>query len=99
LGELVATKDRHLTRNDLRELRKFVAPEVVFGAGARRLAGQYARNLGAQQVLLVTDAGVIGAGWASEVEASLEHAGVGYSLFSRLSPNPRAQKIKAGAEQ
>lgn len=95
----MATKDRHSTRNDLRELRKFVAPEVVFGPRARQLAGQYARNLGAEHVLLVTDPGVIGAGWAGEVEASLEQADVGYSVFSGVSPNPRAEEIMAGAEQ
>lgn len=98
----MARKDGHARRNDLRELRelrKFVAPEVVFGVGARQLAGQHARNLGAQHALLVTDSGVIGAGWAGEVQTSLEHAGVGWSLFSGVSPNPRAEEIMAGAEQ
>lgn len=98
----MARKYGHARRNDLRELRelrKFVAPEVVFGVGARQLAGQHARNLGAQHALLVTDSGVIGAGWAGEVQASLEHAGVGHSLFSGVSPNPRAEEIMAGAEQ
>jgi len=28
------------------ELRKFVAPEIMFGDGALHLAGQYGRNLG-----------------------------------------------------
>ncbi len=28
------------------ELRKFLAPEVVFGVGSLHLAGQYGRNLG-----------------------------------------------------
>ena len=30
-------------------LRKFVAPEFIFGAGARHLAGRYARNFGARK--------------------------------------------------
>ena len=42
----------------LLELRKFLAPESVFGAGAANLAGRYALNLGARRVLLVTDPGV-----------------------------------------
>ncbi len=33
------------------ELRKFVAPELVFGLDARLLAGRYAKNFGAQKVL------------------------------------------------
>ncbi len=80
------------------ELRKFVAPEVVFGVGARRLAGQYAANLGAQRALLVTDAGVVRAGWADQVQQSLTEARVAYSVFSDISPNPRAEQMMAGAE-
>ena len=33
------------------ELRKFVAPEIVFGLDARLLAGRYVKNFGAQKVL------------------------------------------------
>ncbi len=80
------------------ELCKFVAPEVVFGVGARRLAGQCAANFGAQRALLVTDPGVIGAGWAAEVQQALAESGVAYSLFSGISPNPRAEEMMAGAE-
>jgi hypothetical protein len=38
-------------------LRKFVAPEFIFGTGAMDLAGQYARNFGATRILLVSDRG------------------------------------------
>ncbi len=79
-------------------LRKFVAPEVVFGSGARRLAGRYAKNFGAVRALLVTDGGVIAAGWAGEVGGALEQAGVPFSLFASVSPNPRAEEMMAGAE-
>ena len=53
-------------------LRKFVAPEIVFGPGALSLAGRYARNLGASKVFLVTDPGVTKAGWTQAVVRSLE---------------------------
>ena len=33
------------------ELRKFVAPELVFRLDARLLAGRYVKNFGAQKVL------------------------------------------------
>ena len=79
-------------------LRKFVAPEVVFGVGARKLAGRYAKNFGAHQVLLVADPGVIAAGWAGEVAASIEQAGVPLTIFSDVSPNPRAHQMMAGSE-
>ncbi len=79
------------------ELRKFVAPEYIFGVGARLLAGRYAKNLGGRKVLVVSDPGVIAAGWTREVTDSLEKEGLRYVLFSEVSPNPRAEEIMAGA--
>lgn len=79
-------------------LSRFVAPEIVSGPGARRLAGRSAANLGARHVLLVTDPGVAAAGWAGQVGAALDEAGVPFTLFDRVSPNPRASEVAAGAE-
>lgn len=79
-------------------LRKFVAPEIVFGAGARHLAGRYARNFGIRKVLVVTDPGVVETGWARDVIASLESQGVGYAVFSSVTPNPRAEQVARGAD-
>lgn len=80
------------------ELRKFVAPEFIFGIGARRLAGRYAKNFAARKVFVVTDPGVIAAGWSKDVTDSLEEAGLTYAIFSGVSPNPRAEEVMAGAE-
>lgn len=80
------------------ELRKFVAPEFVFGQDARFLAGRYARNLGARRLLVVSDAGVAKAGWTAEVVSNMEDAGLEYELFSSISPNPRSDEVMAGAE-
>lgn len=81
------------------DLRKFVAPEFVFGEGAARLAGQYARNLGARRALLVSDPGVRAAGWTGLVEQSLLAEGLDASLFLDVSPNPRDHEVMAGAER
>jgi alcohol dehydrogenase class IV len=80
------------------ELRKFVAPEFLFGVGALDLAGQYARHLGARNVLIVTDAGVAAAGWPDRVMHSLDHAGLRWSTYDRVSPNPRQEEVAEGAE-
>lgn len=80
------------------ELRKFVAPEFVFGIGARFLAGQYARNFGARKALIVTDAGVITAGWTAEVINSLDAVGVASTVFDQVTPNPRAEEVMSGAD-
>ena len=80
------------------ELRKFVAPEFVFGIEARKLVGRYARNLGAGRVFLVTDPGVLRAGWADEAAANLREAHLEVILYSNISPNPRDFEVMAGVE-
>ncbi len=80
------------------ELRKFVAPEFLFGLDARHLAGRYAKNWGAQRLLVVTDPGVMAAGWAPEILNSLENEGLQHSLFQAVSPNPRDREVMAGVD-
>lgn len=80
------------------ELRKFVAPEFIFGVGARFLCGKYARNLGIRKILIVSDPGVIQAGWCKDVIHSLEQERLAYSIYSKVSPNPRAEEVMEGAE-
>jgi alcohol dehydrogenase len=80
------------------ELRKFVAPEFVFGIDARKLVGRYARNLGAGRVFLVTDPGVLRAGWAEEAAASLREEHLEVVTYSAISPNPRDFEVMAGVE-
>ena len=80
------------------ELRKFLAPEIVFGTGAIKRVGQYARLYGARRALLVTDAGVMAAGWSGCVAAALEAEEVDHRVFSQVTPNPRAEEVMAGAE-
>ena len=79
-------------------LRKFVAPEFVFGEGAINLVGRYATNFGARKVLLVTDPGVQQAGWAATVTDNLTMAGLDLAVFSSISPNPRAEEVMQGAD-
>ncbi len=80
------------------ELRKFVAPEFVFGLEARMLAGRYAKNWSVHRVLMVTDPGVIQAGWTADVLKVLSEEGVEHRIFSSVSPNPRDHEVAAGAE-
>ena len=79
-------------------LRKFVAPEIVFGSGARLLAGRYAQQFSAKKVLLVSDKGVIKAGWLEDVRKSLEEENIPYHIYSDISPNPRSFEVMQGAE-
>ncbi len=79
-------------------LRKFVAPEFVFGVDARKLAGRYGRNFGARKVLVVTDPGVMAAGWTGDVLASLREAGLECAVFSSVTSNPKADEVRAGTK-
>jgi len=80
------------------ELRKFVAPEFVFGFDARKLAGRYARNFGARKVLVVTDAGVKAAGWADDVIGHLRGEGLEYALYDAVTSNPKVAEVESGAD-
>jgi alcohol dehydrogenase class IV len=78
-------------------MRKFVAPEFVFGQGALALAGRQAAGLGVGRALLVADPGLMTFGWPGKVEKSLAEAGVETRLFTAFSPNPRDHEVMAGA--
>ncbi len=75
------------------ELRKFVAPEIVYGEGARLLAGQYASVFQADRILVVTDPGIIRSGITRDIISSLENNGINYTVFSDVDPNPRAESV------
>jgi alcohol dehydrogenase class IV len=78
------------------ELRKFVAPETIFGVGAVDLAGQYASKFGISRPLVVTDPGIVAAGWADRVMRSLEAFDIEGVIFSDITPNPKAGEVMAG---
>jgi alcohol dehydrogenase class IV len=80
------------------ELRKFVAPEFVFGPDASSLIGRYLTNFGAGKVLIVTDPGIIAAGWTEKISDLIDREGIGSATFSSISANPRSAEVMAGAE-
>jgi len=80
------------------ELRKFVAPEFIFGSGARLLVGRYAKNFGARKVLIVTDPGILAMGLVDPVLDALKAEGIDYEIYSNIKPNPTAHQVMEGAE-
>jgi alcohol dehydrogenase class IV len=83
---------------DISNLRKFVSPEIIFGAGARHTVANYARTFGARKVLIVSDPGVKKAGWIDDVITSLEDQQIPYAVFTDVSPNPRCEEVMSGAQ-
>ncbi|WP_084607306.1 alcohol dehydrogenase-like regulatory protein ErcA [Sulfurospirillum arcachonense] len=84
--------------NELSNLRKFVAPEYVYGFGSRHLLSQYAHNFSFDKILLVTDNGVKKACWIDEIKSDLISEGFEVTLFDNISPNPRDYEIMQGVK-
>jgi alcohol dehydrogenase class IV len=82
----------------LTEMRKFVAPEFIFGIDARKRCPDYVRAFGGGKVLLVSDPGVEKAGWTGEIEELLRQNRIPYVLYDSVSPNPRDTEVMQGAE-
>ncbi len=82
----------------LDQLRKFVVPEIVFGAGALEEVGHYAQAFGLNRPLVISDPGVVAAGWTPRVAHLLRAAGVLPTIFTALTPNPKDHEVMAGVE-
>jgi alcohol dehydrogenase class IV len=78
------------------ELRKFVAPEFVYGAGALALVGRYAKNYGARKALIVTDPGLVQAGWVEKALDSLKSENISSAVLQNISPNPKDHEVADG---
>lgn len=79
-------------------IRKFLVPEMLFGRGCRKLVGQYSKNLGIKKVLIVTDQGIVRAGWLKDVTESLESYKVDFVVFKQVSPNTPDYEVMEGVQ-
>jgi alcohol dehydrogenase class IV len=77
------------------EWRFHAAGEIIFGRGAVRRVGEAVRQLGAQQVLLITDPGLVAAGLHTEVEQSLDAAQVSVDRFDGGQAKPTVDAVAA----
>jgi len=84
--------------NNTLELRKFVAPEFIFGSGARLLVGRYAKNFGARKVLIVTDPEVMAVGLVDPIFEALKNEGIDYEIYSDIKPNPTVLQVSEGSK-
>ncbi|MGD9949135.1 MAG: alcohol dehydrogenase-like regulatory protein ErcA [Desulfobulbus sp.] len=78
-------------------IRKFLAPEIIFGDGAIELVGRYAQNFGAGRVFIVTDKGIVEAGFLERAQTILSSAGIQSVVYDRVSPNPRETEVMEAA--
>jgi len=66
---------------------------IVFGAGVIYQVGELTQALGAKNVLLVTDTGIVAAGHATRVQTYLEQAGMRVTLFDQARENPTTKCV------
>ena len=79
-------------------LLKFEIPEIIYGLGALSQIGQCARRLGGERILLVTDPGLIAAGWVDESIKYLQEEDLQYVIYDNVVTNPRDFQVEEGAE-
>jgi alcohol dehydrogenase class IV len=92
-----AHQHRHSTSGEPEpsSLVKFHAPEVVFGPGSLGEAGFAAGRLGARRPMVVTDPGIVEAGWVAELLEHLRASWLHPVVWSRVTPNPKDREIRA----
>jgi alcohol dehydrogenase class IV len=90
MAELMVDSDDHL--------QKFEVPEIIHGPGALSKIGQCAKRLGGEKILLVTDPGLIAAGWVDQAIQYLKSEDLSYVVYDNVVSNPRDFQVEEGAE-
>ena len=84
------------TRAGAARVTKFLVPDVVFGIGVLSEVGQAVKRQGGAHVFVVSDPGVVSAGWTGEALKHLEAVGVACELWVGMTPNPKDREVESG---
>lgn len=77
----------------------FVKTNLVFGQGAAEKLPELLKGYDMKTVMIVYDGGVKAAGIAEKIVAQVEKAGVNYTIFDGVIPNPTNEVVETAAEQ
>jgi alcohol dehydrogenase len=77
---------------------KFVIPEVIFSIGTLAEVGGAVRRVGGHRPMLVSDPGVLAAGWVDQALPHLADVRVQSRLWHGLTPNPKDFEVEAAFE-
>ncbi|WP_019535445.1 iron-containing alcohol dehydrogenase [Paenibacillus ginsengihumi] len=75
---------------------KFMTPEIIFGTNALGQIGESMLRLGAKKVFVVSDAGVVRAGWVETIVRHLKACRLDYCLWTEPTPNPKDYEVEQG---
>jgi alcohol dehydrogenase len=73
-------------------------PRLLFGPGSRQRAGEVARGLGAERVLVVSDAGLEKAGHVDQLVRVLAAEGLKVTVFTEVEENPSFLHVERAAQ-
>jgi alcohol dehydrogenase class IV len=79
-------------------LLKFEIPEIIYGINSLSQIGQCAKRLGGERVLLVSDPGVIEAGWVDAATTFLDKENLKSIVYDNVVTNPRSFQVELGAQ-
>ncbi|MDJ0784224.1 MAG: iron-containing alcohol dehydrogenase [Desulfosarcinaceae bacterium] len=79
-------------------LLKFDIPEIIYGRGALSGLGHCAERVGGEKIFLVTDPGIIAAGWVDQALKHLKQEGLHCVVYDNVVSNPRDFQIEQGAQ-
>lgn len=94
VGPVTAPRPRSRSR-----VSKYVIPEVIFGIGALAEVGGAVRRVGGLRPLLVSDPGVLAAGWVDHALPHLADVRVDWLLWHELTSNPKDVEVEAAFER
>ena len=72
---------------------------ILFGVGTVQQVGTEATRLGISHALVVTDGGLAQTEIPGAVTKALDGAGVKWTLFGEVEPNPSIETVHAGARR
>ncbi|MDM8538923.1 iron-containing alcohol dehydrogenase [Desulfobacterales bacterium HSG17] len=79
-------------------LLKFDIPEIIYGRGSISKVAQCAARLGGEKVFIVTDPGIINAGWLDECLKYIKQEGLRYVVYDNVVTNPRDFQVDQGVQ-
>ena len=89
----------HPSFYDIHKISNFFSPQkVILGQDTVKKVGEEAKALGGRKALIVTDPGIVSAGYIKPVEESLKAAKIEVGIFDRVIPEPPARCVDDGVK-